>query len=187
MCFLDSQERTNPITSLYLKADPKLKLKPEILVSMEEKRLADLIKEKYLPKFELTSKPELSKPIPEVDAQVVPNEVSTKRKAVDQLSSNLAKRSRVSSSTSSQSSTSQQFFKIFKFNKKEETGPEKVARPEFVRVSGFCTDCEGCKPGCRHLNHPRKFVRDLSIHELQSNHLKFQTVIFQSNNPKVRF
>ena len=179
-------------------------MEPGIRVSKEERRLADLIKDKFLTKLEISSletklseiqfkkilEIEPSKPnenaeqrfginveLQGVDTQVTPSKVSSKHKAEDQLRSNLAKKSRDSSSTS-QSSTSQKFYKIFNFIKKQETVTEKIARPELVRVSGFCLDCEGCEPGCGHLDHPRRFVQDLSIHALESDHQKFQTVIF---------
>ena len=178
-------------------------MEPGIRVSKEERRLADLIKDKCLTKLEISSETKLSEiqsktiveaepPKPNentqqsfginvklqgVDTQVTPSKVSSKHKAEDQLRSNLAKKSRDSSSTS-QSSTSQKFYKIFNFIKKQKTVPEKIARPELVRVSGFCLDCEGCESGCGHLDHPRRFVQDLSIHVLGSEHQNFQTVIF---------
>ena len=60
--------------------------------------------------------------------------------------------------------------------KKSTTKPQKKLQ---LAAEGFCLDCDGCKTGCDHSNHPRILFRDLSIHKrIYKNHTRLQPVSF---------
>ncbi len=178
-----SQKELNPATLQSSKPAPRSKKSKSALTS---KTVASSTTPQGFKPDPNTKKEELGTTLPTFKPESVISAYSPAGKGIKRKLEDLSTSSGRSQGPSTPPST--KFFKIFNsIEKMNKTLPTENAKPapkipsifsglDFVGVAGFCLDCDGCESGCKHENHPRKYMPDLSVHRRVEGHQRLQSV-----------